>query len=192
MALFLPKNPQNKRHLNEHYLILMIIFTPFFLDFKFRQLDEKRSYTSTLVMTLPRFSFPFVQTGFFRVLICLFGIYLFAGYPTLSAQTITRASFNAMADDKKAESVLQWMNQSVEVELSSAAQAALALVYQGKEQQEALVKKNGLLLKVLENKKLSTEERMCMARFLLDNMDATWFPLEYVREYNRELEKQIK
>lgn len=191
MALFLPKNPQNKRHLNEHYLILMIIFTPLFLDFKLRQLEEKRSYNSTLVMTLPRFSFPFVQTGVFRVLICLFGIYLFSGIQTLSAQTITRASFNAMADDKKTESVVRWMNQSVEVELSSAAQAALTLVYQGKEQ-EALVKKNGLLLKVLENKKLSIEERMCMARFLLDNMDAAWFPLEYVREYNRELEKQIK
>jgi hypothetical protein len=170
----------------------MIFFLPRFLNFKLRHFEEDRSNSSIPVFTFPRFSFPFNQMGIFRVLICLFGIYLFTGIQTLSAQAITRASFNAMADDKKAESVLRWMNQSVEVELSSEAHAALTLVYQGKDQHEALVKKNGLLLKVIENKKLSIDERMCMARFLLDNMDAAWFPLEYVREYNRELEKQFK
>lgn len=170
----------------------MIFFLPCLKKFELRQFVGERSNTSMPVLTILRFSFPCIQMGIFKVLVCLFGIYLFAGIQTLSAQAITSASFNAMADDKKAERVLEWMNQSVDVELSSEAYAALTLVYQGKDQHEALVKKNGLMLKVIENKKLSIDERMCMARFLLDNMDAAWFPLEYVRVYNRELEKQIK
>ncbi|HPI55242.1 MAG TPA: hypothetical protein PLU10_11165 [Chitinophagaceae bacterium] len=120
------------------------------------------------------------------------GFFLLTTSSSLSAQTITRASFQSMNDEKKTEWITQWINQSNEVALSSEAKEALRETYQGREHQEALVQKNGILLKVVENKNLSIEERMCMGRFLQDNMDASWFPIKWVENYNRELEKQIK
>lgn len=169
----------------------MIFLLLRFFDFTFRRTKEERN----LSFIQPFSALPLrvlSTTRSFYSLICCLGLFLLTTSNSLSAQTITRARFQSMNDEKKTEWITQWINQSNEVELSTEAKEALRQTYQGHEHQEALVQKNGILLKVLENKNLALEERMCMARFLRENMDASWFPIKWVENYNRELEKQIK